>query len=478
MKVLLISPPTSFEQIYGEWDLTGLDTHTPPLGLLHIASYIREAGHDPAILDLLTIPRDFKKITEHILTEDPDVVGLSAMTINCLNADKIARALRDKGFTAPIVIGGAHVSAVPVETLKRFEAIDYGVIGEGEITFLDLLTSLQNNSPVNGIAGLVWRDKGQQIVINSPRPPIENLDMLPLPAWDLLDGFPAKYPHSLLESKRIPAAAIMTSRGCPFDCTFCDHRVFGSKVRHFSADYTLAMIRHLIEQYGVRDLMVLDDNFLVHTKKLMAICDAMIAEKLDLTWYCIAHAKSVSEEKATKIRETGCWFIELGIESGNDDILKSIKKNTSKAEFARAATVAKKAGLMIKGNFIFGFPGETRETLEETIRFALDSDIHLFQQNFLTVWPGCEIYDDLSKVTAEYEYYQTDWSQLAHQRVTFVPKGMTKQDLVRASKDANRRFYLRPKIVLGLLPHLASLRGIKFGFVAFRVFLGTIFRKS
>ena len=478
MKVLLICPPTSFEQLYGEWDLTGLDTFTPPLGLLHIASYIREHSHEPGVLDFQTIHWDFEKIADRILELNPDVLGMSAMTINCLNAEKIARELKRRGLAAPIVLGGAHISAVPVDTLQRFESIDYGVIGEGEDTFLELLESLKKGNPVDGIKGLVWRDREGGIRINAPRPPIEDLDRLPLPAWDLLDNFPGAYPHSLLESKRLPAAAVMTSRGCPFDCTFCDHRVFGARVRHFSPDYALRMIRHLKDRYGIRDLMILDDNFLVNKKMLFAICDAMIAEKMNLTWYCIAHAKSVSAEKAAKIREAGCWFIELGIESGNEAILKRIKKNTDKAEFAEAARIAKKAGLKVKGNFIFGFPGETQETLEETIRFALDCYIDLFQQNFLTVWPGCEIYSELSASPDAYAAYETDWGLLAHQRVTFVPRGLTKKDLVDASKRANRKFYLRPKIVLGILPRLASWKGMKLGFVALRVFIKTIIRKN
>jgi anaerobic magnesium-protoporphyrin IX monomethyl ester cyclase len=208
--------------------------------------------------------------------------------------------------------------------------------------------------------------------------------MLPLPAWDLLDDFPKSYPSSLLESKRLPSTAIMTSRGCPFSCTFCDHRVFGSRVRHFSADYALNMIRYLRENYGIRDLMILDDNFLIHKRKLFDICNAMISERMDITWYCLGHVKSMTAETLAKIKEAGCWFVEVGIESGNDQILRRIKKNANKAEIRKAVRKARTAGLKTKGNFIFGFPGETPEILEETIEFALSLDLDFFQQNFLT----------------------------------------------------------------------------------------------
>jgi len=186
----------------------------------------------------------------------------------------------------------------------------------------------------------------------------------------------------------------------------------------------------------------------------------------------------MTDDKLAKIREAGCWFIEIGIESGNDGILKRIKKGTTKADVEGAVSRAKKAGLKVKGNFIFGFPGETPETLEETMKFALDLKIDFFQQNFLTVWPGCEISDEMSKSPQDAHQFGDDWDKLAHQRVTFVPAGMTKDQLINASKKAFRRFYLRPRIIMGLIPRLASWRGIRFGIISFRVFLSTIFRKS
>jgi radical SAM superfamily enzyme YgiQ (UPF0313 family) len=238
------------------------------------------------------------------------------------------------------------------------------------------------------------------------------------------------------------------------------------------------MINHLINNYGIRDLMILDDNFLLSKDKLFKICDAIINDKLDLTWYCMGHARTMTEDRLRKIRQAGCWFIELGIESGNDEILKKIKKNTTKKEVANAVYLAKKAGLKTKGNFIFGFPGDTLDTIKESIRFALDIKIDFFQQNFLTVWPGCEIFSQIRNDDNSYEYYNSSWDTLAHQRITFVPKGLSKVELITASKNAFRKFYLRPKIIFGLLPLINSKRGIKFLFVALIAFIKTIFRNK
>ena len=476
MKVILINPPTSFEQIYGDWDLSALDTYAPPLGILHIASYLRKFGHSVTVFDLQLPYQKIGDAFRNIQSSRPDIIGFTAMTSNCVSAREMAKEIKKSLATVPIVLGGAHITAVPRETMTNFGAIDFGVIGEGEASFLELLEKIANGESFTEVKGITWRRENGMAVVNQPRPPIQNLDDLPMPAWDLLDRFPDGYPSSLLEAKRLPGTAIMTSRGCPFQCTFCDHRVFGSRVRHFSAEYSLNMMRYLKSQYGIRDLMIIDDNFLLDKKKLFEICDRMIAEKMGLTWYCMGHEKSMTDDRLSKIREAGCWFIELGIESGNNGILKMIKKGTTKADIENAVKRAKKVGLQVKGNFIFGFPRETIDTLEETIRFALDIKIDFFQQNFLTIWPGSEISAEIAG--NPHNQHAFDWDKLAHQRVTYVPAGLTKDQLIQASKTAFRRFYLRPRIILALIPRLASWRGINFGLTSFRVFLKTIFRKN
>ena len=458
--------------------MSPLDTYTPPLGILHVASFTRKFRHEVRVFDFQVPGRSVQAALAEVISWKPDVVGLSAMTSNCMNALKIAREVKRACPSISTVLGGAHISAVPLPTMERFESIDYGVLGEGEVTFLELLLKIAERRSAADVEGIVWRNGDGQVVLNESRPPLETLDELPPPAWDLLEGFPDSYPSSILEAKRLPGTGIMTSRGCPFNCTFCDHRVFGSRVRFFSVEYALEMMRHLKRDYGIRDLMILDDNFLLDRERLFEICDRMIAEKMDFSWYCMGHARSMTDDKLAKIRDAGCWFIEMGIESGNDGILKRIRKGTTKDDVRGAVGRAKRAGLKVKGNFIFGFPGETMETLEETMRFALDIKIDFFQQNFLTVWPGCQIADELGAEPSDRSRSGFDWDRLAHQRVTFVPDGMTKSDLIHASKKAFRRFYVRPRIIVGLIPRLASWRGIKFGVTSFLVFLRTIFRKS
>jgi len=474
MKVVFIHPPTSFEQVYGDWDLSLVDTYCPPLGLLYLASYIRQFGHSPYVIDMAAMNWSLDKTVKYVLSLNPDMVGISSKTINISNSNELAKKLKNNGLKVPIILGGAHITAVPIETMKRFKTIDYGVIGEGEITLLDLIEKIENEDSVAEIEGIVWRNGNGQIILNPNRGYIKNLDDLPLPAWDLLPNFPNGYNHSVLETKRLPAASIMTSRGCPFKCTFCDHKIFGSMVRHHSAEYSLKMIRHLRENYGIRDLMILDDNFILDKKKLFKICDTIIEENIDLSWYCMGHSKFMTHDRLQKIKEAGCWFIEIGIESGCDRILRLLKKNTTKKEIAEAVKRAKDIGLKVKGNFIFGLPSETKESLTETVQFATDIALSHFQQNYLTIWPGCE----LSENPKRYGTFENDWDKLAHQRITFIPNNLTEKDLIRASKDAFRKFYLRPKIIFEILTDIKSKRAIKGVAIGLIVFLKTIFRKN
>ncbi|MFC2142070.1 B12-binding domain-containing radical SAM protein [Acidobacteriota bacterium] len=474
MRVALVNPPSSFEQLYGEWDLSALDTYCPPLGILYISSFLRQHGHEVFLVDIASLKLTENESIEFIFSLDPDVVGLSSMTINVSNANKIAEKIKCRNPAIPVVIGGPHLTAAPIETLSKYGSIDFGVIGEGEETFLALIQAIDKDKAYSSVRGIIWRDKDENLIVNPARPLIEDLDSLPFPAWDLLSNFPDAYPHNALETKRLPAASIITSRGCPHQCTFCDRSVFGSKVRHHSAAYTIEMIEHLKEQYGIRDLMILDDNFLLNREKLFEICDVIIKECLDLSWYCLGHVRHMTDDRLQRIREAGCWIMEVGIESGSQGILDFLKRNTPKELIAEAITKAKNAGIRVKGNFIFGLPNETKDTLEETIKFAQSLDLSFFQQTFLTVWPGCE----LAASIENYGHVERNWEKIGHFQISFVPLGLSKTDLLDASKRAFRKFYLRPKIILGMVFSLRSFRTMKSLLLGFIIFMRSILRKQ
>jgi radical SAM superfamily enzyme YgiQ (UPF0313 family) len=456
MKVVLVDPPTSHEQLYGDWDLSKLDTQCPPLGLLYIASYIRERGHEPRVVDVPARRWTLEETVDFVRRYEPGCVGISAKTINIIPAARLAEAIRAAGLDCPIVLGGAHATAAGEETLQRFECFDVAVVGEGEVTFHELLERFEAGTSIEDLPGIVHRGEDGRVRATRPAEAIEDLDALPLPAWDLLPEFPHGYTHSPLETKRLPAASIITSRGCPYKCAFCDTAVFGRKVRHHGPEYTLRMIRHLRDTYGVRDLMILDDNFMIKRDKLFAICDEL--EHMDISWYCLTHEKLLTRDRLERVAKAGCWILELGIESGSDEILRRINKKTSTREIAEGVRLAREIGLKVKGNFILGFPGETKETLQETIDFAtrspmsMDPDAH-----------GTSL---------------GTWENMAHQRITYIPHGLTETDLVDASKEAFRRFYLRPRVIMEVLRGLTSVRAVKNAVTAGLTFVRTLARPS
>jgi radical SAM superfamily enzyme YgiQ (UPF0313 family) len=220
--------------------------------------------------------------------------------------------------------------------------------------------------------------------------------------------------------------------------------------------------------------MFYDDNFFINNDHMMGICNGMIEQKLNLSWYCLAHEKTMKPERLAKARDAGLWFIEMGVESGSDRILKEIQKKTTAREVAEAATEAKRYGIRTKGNFIFGLPLESRETLQETIQFALDSDLSFIQQSFLTIWPGSPISNNWQR----YGTGLTEWTQLGQYKITFLPHGLSAEDLMSASKQFFRRFYLRPKIIANVARTLTSPRGVKTAAMCSYVFMKTITRSS
>jgi radical SAM superfamily enzyme YgiQ (UPF0313 family) len=166
MNILLINPPTTFSQIYGDWDLSALDTYSPPLGILHIASYLRVHNYKPFVFDLEALKWDTKKLLESTSKINPDVIGITSMTINFMNTQKIASLMKANFCSVPIIIGGPHLTAIPIETMQKYPVFDYGVYGEGEITFLEIVSKISKKESISNIKGIVWRDNEGKVVIN------------------------------------------------------------------------------------------------------------------------------------------------------------------------------------------------------------------------------------------------------------------------------------------------------------------------
>lgn len=461
--ILFINPPLSREEEYGELSAAG--SCAPPLGLLALASVSRAEGHPTAILDAPTEGLDVEAAAVRVIAARPDVVGMTITTPQYYGAAALACRIKEELPQTVVIAGGSHPTWVPEESLLRCPSLDMLALGEGEETLREILAALENDREFQDIPGIAFLENGR-VAITPPRPMIEDLDSLPLPRWDLLENFPRRYPPQLQSVLRYPSTSISTSRGCSSQCTFCDTRVFGRHPRAFSAAYVMEVIRDLYYNYGIRNLQFEDENFLLHRKRLFELCSMLKEEALDLSWSCPGRADMVEEDVCRSLKEAGCWSVQFGIESSDPSILELMKKNLRLDQARRAIEIAHDAGLMTKGFFITGFFGETRETLAATREFIMESGLDDIGLAYFTPFPGCAAWEDSERWGA----LDKDWRKLNFYTPVFIPRGLTREDLIAHNKKTYRMFYLQPRVIMGYLRRLRHpklLLNLLRGFLAF-----------
>jgi len=440
-KITLLTPPVSREERYG--GLAAAASSLPSLGVLWIAAVLRRAGHAVRVVDAMAQGMSVSEAVRETLRGGPDIVGISSTTLTAVRAGEIAKVLKEASPAMRIIMGGVHITAAPAETMGRFPWIDVGVLGEGEVTASELVGALLDGGELSGVRGIAYREDGG-IRFTPPRPYIKEMDGLPLPAWDLLPGFPDKFRPVPTRYRKLPVAHLVTGRGCPYRCTFCDRSVFGQRYRYFSADYVLECIGELAGRYGVREIVFEDDTFTVNRGRLLEICERIRREHPRLSWSCLGRADTVDPGMLRLMRDAGCWQIGYGIESGDQDILDSVNKGVTVEEVERAVRWSKEAGMYVKGFFIIGFPGERPDSLERTIRLALNLPLDDITVDFMTPFPGTE----LSRIAGQLGRFEDAWERMNLLEPVFVPHGLKASDLIRAQRRMMRRFYLRPRTFL------------------------------
>jgi radical SAM superfamily enzyme YgiQ (UPF0313 family) len=443
-KLLLLNPPLSETERSGA--LAKATGRSIPYGLLSIAAVAREAGYPVALLDAEHQGLTVEQTCDRILASDPTFLGITTVTLSMERTARLAALLKEKKPQLTIIAGGAHISSVPEETMRRFAALDVGVLGEGETTVVALLSALASGTSLPEVPGIIFRS-GTDLVRTKRPIPIQDLDRLPLPAWDLVPNLARDYRPSAPSYLRLPATTIVTSRGCFGRCLFCNSKAIHGGLRCFSAGYVLNMIRHLQNHYGIRDLSIYDDNFVYFPERIEKICRILLDEKIDLTWSCYSRVDQGDLELFKLMKRAGCWQISYGIESGSQAILDFIRKDVSLEQIARTVTLTKKAGLRTRGFFMIGHLTETKQTVWETIRFMQRLPLDDFHFTTFTPLPGTTAY----RIADQYGVFDKSWSKMNLQYPSFVPQGMTAAELEHLSKIAYRAFYFRPQIVVSYL---------------------------
>ncbi|MFZ4396986.1 MAG: B12-binding domain-containing radical SAM protein, partial [Kiritimatiellia bacterium] len=316
MEVLLLNPSWMSKEGNIWKKISGL---MPPLGLAYIAAYLERNSIKVKIIDLHA---EEESLAELLNTSgiNPNFIGITATTMTFAPALATATECRKKYPNAKITLGGVHPTILPEEALRE-QTVDYVIRGEGELPFYELVSG----AAIEGIAGLSYKMDGKYIH-NPERPVIADMDSLPPPAYHLLPV--PKYRPSTGSSKRLPAISVMTTRGCPGKCTYCLGSYLGGKVRMHSIKYIIGVIKDLQRNYGIREINFYDDTFTTFKLKVREFCRALIDEKIDITWVCFARIDFVDEETLRLMQQAGCHQVMYGIESGNEQILKNINKNT------------------------------------------------------------------------------------------------------------------------------------------------------
>ena len=434
MRVLFINPPWVVERTRNVW--RNVASVMPPLGLAWLAAVLEDAGHSVRILDAHAEHLFIDQIPQWIREHGPfELAGITATTPLIENAKKIARLLKSEWPEMQIVLGGVHPTVLPDEVLAE-SAIDVVVRGEGEVT----ITELAGGKPLEGIYGISYRSEGQ-IIHNGERKLIPKLDDLPLPAYHLLPM--SRYRPAAGAAKRTPASSILATRGCPGRCTFC-YRQFGAALRVRSGAKVAEEVFLLQDRYGIREVCFYDDTFTSSKREVKAFCEALGARNADLTWSCFSRIDTVNEELLRIMKEHGCHQVMYGVETYNPEILSNINKRVRAEKIEQVVSLTKEVGIDVRAAFMLGNPGETAETMEQNIRFAIRLDPEIAQFNIATPFPGTEMF----RWAQENGYLMTqDWKDYDLSTPILRLPTVSPEEVLRYYRIAHRRFYLRPKYV-------------------------------
>jgi len=461
MKFYLVVPAWVPQDIFSAKTAGNQINYWQPLGMLYLASSLMKAGHDVKFLNGAFMTNE--EIMKDIEQGRPYAVGLYSTTFGWKKAMEAAKNIKAIDKNIVTCVGGPYPIAVQEKCLEDCEWMDVVVTGEGEITLNEMLERFSEGKTLEGVEGIVYRDNGE-IKKNPLRPLIEDLDSLPFPARELLEDAVSYIPPPATY-KRKPVAVMITSRGCNRKCLFCfqidKKRITG--VRYRSVENVMEEIELCLKQ-GYKEIKFLDDTLAANYDRAMRITQEIKARKLDFTWFASACVSQVDEPLLRAFKEAGCWAILFGAESGVQKDLNTIKKGITLDQTRKAVKTAKKLGIKVLTPFLFGIPGQTYEDGLKSIEFACEIDPDVANFHALTPFPGSELYDNLEK----YGTISDDTSDFSYQGAAFVPFSMTREEIWKLRQLAFKKFYSRPKYILGRLLRMrttddlvAALKGAK-----------------
>lgn len=456
MKILLVKAPSTMHVVQ------------IPIGLGYLSSYLRSKLKDVEIeiLDCLLERYNHDQFSAYVREKRPDIVGVTAFSMEIESALRCCEIVKDYQKNIITVVGGPHATNEPGEVLSN-PCVDFIFRSEAEVAFCEFIKEIENGKNFHKVPNLGYKENGKQFF--NPIKAIENLDDLPMPDYELMHF--ERYPKTYI-MKYYPSGCVITSRGCPFPCTYCSARqMSGDKFRARSSGNIIEEIRYLKERYHIKEFQIWDDNFTLNKKRVHDFCELLEKENINLKWWCPngLRLETLDAELIRKMKQTGLYSIAIGIESGSEKIQRDMKKNLNLEKIKEIITLGNQYGIRMQGFFIIGYPTETREDILKTIK--LSKELPLKRASFLLFQPlvGSEIYQQLKD---QGKLQGIDLSKTEYSKPSLVPEGLSgMKELIHLHRKAILEFYLRPRILFRFMLENMSIDQLKELWVMIRKYI-------
>jgi radical SAM superfamily enzyme YgiQ (UPF0313 family) len=425
-------------------DISRLANTIAPMGLLSIAAYLEKNGITTDIIDCYAHPDSQGKIPDYLKEKSPGYIGLTCTTSTFHDSVRIAKMAKEILPGIRSVFGGSHVSALREKILEDYPDVDFSIIGEGEQCVEALIKAGTRRKALSEIPGLVYRDNGDINFTGFREKGIE-LDSLPFPAYEKLQGYPHAYKLPIFNYPRTPNTACNSSRGCPYACSYCDRSVFRRSFRYNSAQYLYEHVNYLKERFGIRHISFYDDQFTFNRKRVEEFCRMVLDNHLNMTFNCVVRAEHVDFELMKLMKSAGCWMMSLGIESGDPELLAQHRQNVDLDMLADTIRNIKRAGIRTKGLLMMGLPGESEKSIKRSMDYVFSLPIDDFNLAKFTPFPGSPLYENIHNLGI----FEEDWEKMDCMNFLFVPNGMKKERLEELFIEFYKAHYKRPKVLMG-----------------------------
>ncbi|HHT9116990.1 MAG TPA: B12-binding domain-containing radical SAM protein [Candidatus Hypogeohydataceae bacterium YC38] len=453
MKITFIFLPTRCEINWTNLDAQDKVMESiPPLSLTYAAAVAERAGHKVSIIDAVAERLNLDKIVSRINALSPDILGFTVTTYGFAQNLNNIRLIKER-VKIPVIVGGWHLSLYPAETIAHPE-FDYAVVGEADDTLPELLKTLEWGGDLKGVKGIAYRRNGDTIV-NAPREVRDTIDETLFPARHLLKN--NQYFNVFTQRKNF--TGMLSSRGCPFRCIFCDLKT--KKYRLRSPENFVDEMEVCYKEFGIRSMDIHDTIFTINKKRASTMCEEMMRRKLDIDWTARARSDTVDKDMLKMMSRAGCKVVMFGIESGDPEILRILRKDIKLDRVREVVKWTKHYGMKALGFFILGSPGETTQSIRRTLNFACELPLDYVQFTKMTPFPNTELYELYKK-----EYGGDYWRDFTldpskEKELPLVGTDLSQKDALRYLKKAYIRFYFRPSYIIRALSRVGSFFELK-----------------